>query len=106
MDKEAPQLKAFSISTEQKQTLTEPCQPRGPKPKYLPAIQKVLEEQKGELTDRQIFYRLVSVLMAQYLGIESLTAANPYTKWMNVAAGHTKIILNTIQTVMKQQKKR
>lgn len=60
MDKEAPQLKAFSISTEQKQTLTEPCQPRGPKPKYLPAIQKVLEEQKGELTDRQIFYRLVS----------------------------------------------
>lgn len=33
---------------------------RGPKPRYLPAVLKVLEEQPGQLTDRQIFYRLVS----------------------------------------------
>jgi hypothetical protein len=33
---------------------------RGAKAKYLPAILEVLNEQKGVLTDRQIFYRLVS----------------------------------------------
>ena len=33
---------------------------RGPKPRYLPAIKQILKEQPGQMTDRQIFYRLVS----------------------------------------------
>ena len=37
-----------------------PQQKRGPKAKYLPFILQVLQEQPGELTDRQVFYRLVS----------------------------------------------